>query len=301
MATPTQVLRVNDVDKALGLIVSKANRQNDHKTIMTERATSKMLRDRTGTAYSEVYYKRLHAYDIEDDTVETNPQMLTDEQVKFYLSMISIYTVWNWKVTKRLQVDALDAYSNLASMAIKRRIDEQGLVTIAGASTQETVATLSSAHLAAAKARIIADDNPPMDKDTAYGVFHSFTTQALYNQMAYIPSSSQNSARPYPTGPSADAVKAGPKSAFECGGVMVDTDNNMKRDASNNANGAVWNREALWYITSNGPNSSARKELPEIGGGSTGLFLRSEQAWAIPSFHSGKIITIEAGAVTPSI
>ena len=294
MAGPV-VTGVRDVDAALGLVIVSANRQNDHKGTMPMLSTRKTLRRRTGLAYSEVYYKRLQAYPIQDDSWESNPQILSDQAHRTYLTMISIFIAWNWRVKERLQVDALKDYGELAGMAVKRRVNDEGLKVLASGASQESVSTLSIQHLVNAKARINASDNPPSDKRNAYAVFHSYSNLAVYNEVATL---SNVSARPYPQGPSASALRAGPMPEYRWGGVMGFDDDNIKI-TSTNAKGGIFNKDGIWFIM--GEKSSEKKRLPERGGGSDGLFIRSEQAWTIPPWMSDHVISITAGAATPTI
>ena len=294
MAEP-MVTGVLDIDKALGLVIVAANRQNDHKGTMPMLATRKTLRRRTGLAYSEVYYKRLQAYPISDTTWESNPQILTDQAHRTYLQMISIFIAWNWRVKARLQVDALKEYGELAGMAVKRRINEEGLVTLGSGGEQFTVTTLSVGTLSNAKTRINNSDNPPMDKRQCYAVFHSYSNLAVYNEIANL-TGSNFGVRPL-QGMTAEAVRQGPMPEYRYGGVTGFDDDNIKR-VSNNAKGGIFNKDGVWYII--GEKSSEKKRIAERGGGSDGLFIRSEQAWTIPPWMSDHVYSVTAGAMQPS-
>lgn len=298
MAEP-MVTGVLDVDKALGLVIVSANRQNDHKGTMPMLATRKTLRRRTGLAYSEVYYKRLQAYPISDTSWESNPQILTDQAHRTYLQMISIFIAWNWRVKARLQVDALREYGELAGMAVKRRINEEGLVVL-GSGEQGNAATLSVQTLVNAKTRINNSDNPPMDKRQCFAVFHSYSNLAVYNEIANLTGNvgeSNFGVRPFGQGMTAEAVRSGPMPEYRYGGVTGFDDDNIRR-SGNSAKGGVFNKDGVWYIM--GEKSSEKKRIAERGGGSDGLFIRSEQAWTIPAWMHDHVYSITAGATEPT-
>jgi len=282
-----------DLADSLPTIVASARIVREYEGVMQRLSSPERLDEGTGLSWREVSFAALTASDVGETSTLDNPQTLSDALFTVTPTVTAIHTVITDRVKARIAKTALGKIGSLAQNAIERKKDEDGLTALDAASVSlpGLGSTLTSGHIAAAGSRVmngagVEPSNPPY-----YAVLHSFQIKDLYDEVTAGVGTYN-----IPEGETARVYKEGWRGSIN--GVQIFMDNNINVDASDDAKGGVFAKEALVLVQ--GRNSrvvTLRNE--KLGGGADELIMYDEYAYGERS--SGNwLIEIYSDATTPT-
>lgn len=271
---------------------SSARIVRENEGIMTQVVDKKTLGEGIGLSWNEVSYAQLTAGAITETTdLDENYAQLADSLLTITPSMVGIATLITDKVKARLNKTAFAQTGGLAQNAIQRKKDEDGITMLDGFSTSLCGAgsTLTSGHIAAGKSRITGNTtepgNPPF-----YCVLHGYQIKDVQDEIIAGVGTYDIGA-----GLTARVFTEGFRGSVS--GAQVFEDGNIAIDASADAKGGVFAKEAIVLVQGRAPRVvSVRKE--NVGGGSDVVYVYDEYAYGERCDHWGCEIYSDATAPT---
>src|SRR5574341_1259738 len=149
---PTGDTTVGVLADSVPTIIAAARQVREYKGAMSQAVTRVTLKDNTGTAWNEISFAALQAQSVTENTLLDNPQQLSDTLFSITPQIAGIHTFITYRVYDRLAKESLDRIGTLAENAMVRKMDEDGLVVLDGATTSLSGAgsTLTTGVIAAA-------------------------------------------------------------------------------------------------------------------------------------------------------
>ena len=277
---------------SLPTILDSARIVREFEGVMIRLSDRTNLADGTGLTWDEISLAQLTAQSVTETTELNNPQLLSDTLFSVTPVMIGVQTIITDRTMRRISKNVASKIGVLAQNAIQRRKDEDGLTFLDGATTSLAGAgvTLTSGHIRAAAARIRSNATEPA-MGPIYGVLHGFQLKVLGDELL-----SGVGTYPIPTGMTADIFRNG--WAGSVAGVELFEDGNINVDASDDAKGGVFAREAAVLVDGFGPKTETQR-LIRVGGGANELIIYDEYAWGERSAGNW-LYEIYTDATTPT-
>ena len=254
-------------------IVSSARRVSEYEGVMPQLADSYRLGEGIGTDWKEVSFAKLDAQAITDSTILDNPQQLSDTPFVVTPTMIGIHTLITWRVGARLSKNAFGQIGPLAQNAMQRKKDIDGLTVLDGAAVSQPGAgnTLTTGVISAMGAQVkfgqgVEPSNPPH-----YGVLHSYQLRDLFDEMT-----AGIGTYPIPEGETARVFREGFSGMIDQ--IKIFRDDLITIDGSSDSKGGVFAKRAVCLVQGRALKTFVR-ERPDVGGGSTEMFLYDEYAY----------------------
>ena len=268
---PTGDTTVGVLQDSVPTIIAAARQVREYKGAMSQAVTRVTLKDNTGTAWNEISFAALQAQNVTENTLLDNPQQLSDTLFSITPQMAGIHTFITYRVYDRLAKESLARIGTLAENAMVRKMDEDGLIVLDGATTSLSGAgtTLTSGIVAAAVARI-AGNTTEQGMPPYYAILHPFQVKDFYDEMVAV------GTYPIPEGITAETLRAGFKGMIS--GCAVIEDGNITIDGSDDAKGGVFAKEGIVLVMSSHPRHFTRVE-PNKGGGGESLWLYEDYAY----------------------
>jgi len=258
-------------------MIAEARIVREQAQVMTSSVDRVTLARNTGTVWNEISLEQLSAQAVTENTELDNPQQLEDTLFSVEPTVIGIQTLITDRVGIRISSKAFARTGRLAQNAIERKKDEDGLTAIDGFTTQLGAAgsALTSGHIRAARYRISSNQTEPAPPENQYfGVFHGFQIKDWEDEILN-PTSGALSEQ-IEQGLATQTFQNGLRGNI--GGVMIKEDGNLTIDASSDAKGGVFHKQALVLVQGRVPYVKTREE-PHIGGGATSMFHYDEYAY----------------------
>lgn len=246
-------------------------RENEGK--MSQLVDRRYLGDGLGENWNEVSYAQLTAMAVTEQVdMDDNFQQLSDSLLTIKPTMIGISTFITDRVKSMMNKTAYAETGSLAMNAIIRKIDEDGLTALDGATTSLCGAgtTLTSGYIAAAKARITGNTtepgNPPF-----YAVLHGYQIKDIQDEII-APVGTYEVTDGLTARVFQDAVVG------KCGGCTIVEDGNITIDSSADAKGGVFSKEALVLVMKRDIDAKNQYK-PNIGGGGDAVYIYVDYAY----------------------
>ena len=269
---PTGDTTVGVLDASIPTIIAAARQVREYKGAMSQAVERVTLKDNTGTAWNEVSFAALQAQSVTENTLLDNPQQLSDTLFSITPQMSGIQTFMTYRVYDQLAKESLGRIGTLAENAMVRKMDEDGLTVLDGATTSLSGAgtTLVSGIVAAAVSRIAGNTTEP-GMPPYYAILHPFQIKDFYDELTAGVGTAA-----IPAGLTAETLRAGYKGNIN--GAMVIEDGNISIDASDDAKGGVFAKEGIVLVMSSHPRHFTRVE-PHKGGGGESMWLYEDYAY----------------------
>jgi len=274
---------------------SSARIVREFEGVMPQLVDKKTLGEGIGLTWQEITYAALTAQAVTETTELDNPQQIADTILTITPTVVGIETFITDRVGARISTIGLGQIGSLGQNAIQRKKDEDGLTIFAtGATTASPGAgnTLTSGHVAAAKANISSNTTEP-GRPPFRCVLHGFQIQDLYNELVagvgtYVTSE----------GPTARVFSTG--FSLPIAGCEVYEDGNIAIDSSADAIGGVFAMEGIVLVQGRSPRIvSVRNE--KRGGGGEHIYHYDEYAYGErPSAAYGWVQKIVSDATAPT-
>ena len=269
---PTGNTTTSVLADSIPTIISSARQVREFKGMMSQAVERVTLKDNTGTAWNEVSFAALTAQSVTEITLLDNPQQLSDTLFSITPQMTGIQTFITYRMYDRISKESIARIGTLAENAMVRRMDEDGLVVLDGAtnSLSGTGTTLVTGVIAAAVSRIRGNVTEPA-MGTIHAVLHPFQVKDFYDELT-----AGVGTYAIPEGLTAEALRNGFKGMIN--GASVIEDGNITIDATPDAKGGVFAKEAIVLVMSSHPRHFTRVE-PDKGGGGESLWLYEDYAY----------------------
>ncbi len=257
---------------SLPTLIASARIVRESKGVMPQLVDKVTLGEGVGLTWNEISLAALTATSISETTTLDNPQQINDTLFSITPTVIGIETVITDRVAARISKNAYAKIGSLAQNAIQRKKDEDGLTVLDGATTSLCGAgtTLTSGYISAAAARIKGNTTEP-GNGALRCVLHSYQIKDLFDELVagvgtYV----------VQDGPTADVFKNG--FTLPVAGCTIYEDGNITIDSDADAKGGVFTEEAIVLVQGRSPLNRT-KELPDLGGGATAVYLYDEYAY----------------------
>ena len=149
---------------SLPTLIMSARQVRENEGVMPQLVEQQTLGVGVGLTWNEVSMDQLTAQSITETTVLNNPQQITDNIFSITPTVVGIQTLITDRVAARISQNAYAKIGSLAQNAIQRKKDEDGLTMLDGFSGSHPGSgstTLTSGHIAAAKAKITGNSTEP--------------------------------------------------------------------------------------------------------------------------------------------
>ncbi len=269
---PNGPLHMNDLQDSIPYVLQSARTIREYDGVMVRLSDHVILGNNQGPDWHEISLSQLVAQGITETTNLNNPQSITDTLLTITPVMVGVQTIITDRTMRRISSNVAAKIGKLAQEAIQRKKDEDGLTALDGATTSLGGAgtTMTSGLVSAAAARIRGNPTEA-GKGPLYTVLHPFQLKDIQDELIQ--------------GVGTYAIPAGlTEEVFRRGfkGTLFDTevytDGNITIDASDDAKGGVFVREALILVDGKSPWTETDR-LGRYGGGANELILYDEYAW----------------------
>ncbi|MDA1035831.1 MAG: hypothetical protein O3B65_02985 [Chloroflexi bacterium] len=119
---------------SLPTVVTQARLVRETKGTMSQLADRVTLGEGVGNDWKEISLAKLTASVITETTEEDNPQQLSDSAFSITPSVISVHTVISDRADRNVSKNVMAKIGPLGQNAIERKKNQDGLVTLDGAS-----------------------------------------------------------------------------------------------------------------------------------------------------------------------
>jgi len=272
---------------------SSARQVREYEGKMSQLVDRRYLGEGIGLNWNEVSYAQLTAMAVTEQTdMDDNFQQLADSLLTITPTLIGISTFITDRLRQVMNKKAYAETGGLAMNAIIRKMDEDGLTVLDSATTSLCGAgsTLTSGHIAAAKARISGNatepGNPPY-----YAVLHGYQIKDIADEIIA-------SVGTYPVTDGLTARVFEDAIVGKCGGCTVVEDGNITIDSSADAKGGVFAKEGIVLVMERDIDAK-EKYLPNVGGGGNAVYVYAGYAYGERSAGSW-LYEIYSDATAPS-
>jgi len=256
---------------SLNKVIAAARNTREYDGVMPQLVDKVTLGKGDGTSWHEVQTNQLTAEAVSETEEYDNPQQITDTLFSITPTVIGCQTILTDRVKLRISGKSFTKLGQLAQQAIQRKKDEDGITVLDGATTSLCGAgvTLASGYIAAAVFRISSNTTEPGPAPYRC-VLHGFQMKDLYDELVV-----GVGLAPVSEGPTADVFKNGFK--LPIAGCEVYEDGNITPDASDDAKGGVFSKEAIVLVQGRSPWTETERR--QIGGGADSVWVYDEYAY----------------------
>lgn len=251
-----------------------------------------------GNTWSEVDFAKLIASSVTETTDNIDsPEQLSDSLISITPTDSGIHILYTDRVADRViaQSAAIVRSGVLGMNAIMRKEDIDGISQGRSAATDlgSAGAAMTSTLVRHAKYRISSNATEP-NQGPFHMQHHGFALADIDDEL-----SAPLGTYEITSGVSADTIMNSYTSAPRMlGGVFISENGNMSIDGSDDSEGFVYARDGIILVEGNGIRTEVLRR-PNIGGGSTSVFMYYEFAWGFRS--SGNwAFSITADATAPA-
>lgn len=257
---------------SLNDVVAAARAVREYEGKMSQLVERHTLEEGTGLSWRETVFAKLTAMSITEHTVNENYQQFSDSDWSITPTMVQVATLVTDRVARRIDKKAYARMGSLAMNAMVRMKDTDGLAVLDGFTTSLGGAgtTLTTGLIAAASTRISSNTTEPF-MGAKRAVLHGFQIKDIYDELTASIGTSELT-----EGMTARVFKEGFRG--KVADVMIYEDGNLTIDGDSDAKGGVFASDAIVLVQ--GMNLKRETERkPNIGGGSTALYLTDEYAY----------------------
>lgn len=267
------ITHVTNLADSLPTIIASARIVREYEGVMVRLSDRTDLSKNSGLSWNEISLAQLNAQGVTETTELNNPQQIADTLFTITPVMVGVQTIITDRTMMRISVNVAAQIGKLAQNAIQRKKDEDGLTALDGATTSLGGAgtTFSSGLVAAAASRIRGNTTEP-GMGALYTVLHPFQVKDIQDELVQGVGTYA-----IPAGLTADVFRQGFKGTLY--GTEIYEDGNITIDASDDAKGGVFVREALVLVDGRRGPWTETDRLGRYGGGANEMILYDEYAW----------------------
>lgn len=257
---------------SLNDIIVSARIVREYEGIMPGVVDKQTLPEGSGLDWNEISLGQLTAQAVTETTELDNPQQIADTLFSITPTVIGIHTVITDRVKKRIAPIVYAKIGALSQNAIQRKKDEDGITVLdGGTSLCGAGVTLSSGYITAAATRIQGNATEP-GKPPINCVLHPYQVKDLLNELV-------SGVGTFPVDESGITARAF-RDAYvgKIGGVNIFSDGNITVDASSDAKGGVFAKEAIVLVQGRSPWVESERK-PNLGGGADVYYVYDEYAY----------------------
>jgi len=257
-------------------IRSSARIVRENEGVMTQLVDKRYLGEGIGTNWNEISYAQLSAMSVTESTdMDDNFQQMSDTPLTITPTMFGISTFITDRLRQMMNRTCYAQVGSLAMNAVVRKMDEDGITVLDGATTSLCGAgtTLTSGYISAATSRITGNTtepgNPPL-----YCVLHGYQIKDIADELT-------NGVGTYNIngeGLTSRVWREGYRGVVQAGGAQVFEDGNITIDSSDDAKGGVFAREGILLIMASDIDVK-EKYMPNIGGGGNAVYIYVDYAY----------------------
>ena len=257
---------------SLPTVIDAARIVREFEAVMPKLVDRTTLPEGTGLNWDEISLARLTAQSVTENTILDNPQQIQDTLFSITPTVVGIQTLVTDRTKRRISKNVAAKMGELAGNAMERKKDADGLAILDGATTSLNGAntTLASGVIAAAANRIMGNTTergmPPL-----YTVLHPFQLKDVQDELV-----SGVGTYAIPSGLTENTFRQGFSGSLY--NTEVYTNGNIAIDASDDAKGGVFAKEAIVLVQGHSPRAESKRE-PGYGGGSDVMFMYDEYAY----------------------
>jgi hypothetical protein len=232
---------IADVDNIVVPMLAASRYTIEHETLMKQLTRNVRLEDRAGESYREPKWNTMTAQSLTRGVDMSNGQKLSDTLQTFTPSEVGIQVYLEKQLVRTRRDDMFTVAGKVMGLALSRKLDIDGLAMLDSFSLALGTAgtALTWEYISAAKTAIMGRSEPgPMP---IYGAFHPHMLHPLAKDLA------PTGTYPVPSGVSQEVIEQG-FVAKSLAGVSIFQDGNITIDASDDAKGGVWSKEALILV-----------------------------------------------------
>jgi hypothetical protein len=254
------------------LIIDSARIVREHDGVFMRVVDMVKLAENTGLSWEEISLSQMEAQAVTEATVLDNPQQYVDTLFTITPTVIGIQTIVTDRTYRRLSKKTIGKMGALAQNAIQRKKDEDFITVLDSATTSLAAAnaSLTSGHISAAVNRIKGNTTEPSN-GTIFTVLHPFQLKDIQDELV-----AGVGTYAIPSGMTEETFRKGFMGTLF--GSNVFEDGNITIDASADAKGGVFAREAIVMVQGHSNRKETRRR-PEIGGGADEMFIYDEYAY----------------------
>ena len=253
---------------------SSARIVREYEGVMQRLVTMERLGEGIGLSWQELSYDQLTAMAITETTESNNPQQIVDTLLSITPTMVQIHTVILDRVANRINKKGFAKLGQLGQNAVERKVDEDGLVVLDGATTSlgSSGTTATASYIAAAQSRIAGNTTEP-GNPPYYAVLHPFVVKDFYDEII-------SGVGTYPIGDDSTLTGRVFKEGFKgmVSNAQVIQDGNVTIDGSTDAKGGVFAKEGIILVRGRAPNIKVLRN-EKIGGGASEVLHNDEYAY----------------------
>jgi len=273
--------------------IMSARQVREYVGVMAQLVDRATLGVGMGLTWQEVSFDQLNAQDITENTELENPQQVSDTNLAITPTVVGVQVRITDRVKDRIVKVAYAKIGGLAQNAVERKKDEDGITVLdSGATTASpgAGATLTAGHIYASVSNIQGNSTEPA-MPPFRAVLHPYQIKDLEDELVAGISSA-----PLMEGPTAQVFTQGWK--LPINGCEVYPDGNITPDASDDAKGGVFAKEAIILVQGRAPRAvPVRRE--HIGGGATDVYHYDEYAYGVRS-STNWLYEIQSDATAPT-
>lgn len=268
---PTGVTTTSALNDSLPFMIDAARVVRPYAAIMPKLVERHTLAEGTGLSFDEVALSQLTATNITETTILDNPQELVDTLFSITPLMAGIHTVMTRKAQRRISTAVKAKTGVLAQQAMETKKDKDLLIVLDGATVSLGGAgSTFSAGLVSAAASRIKGNSTEHGMGEIFTVLHPFMTKDVQDDI--VAGIGTNT---IPAGLTEETFRRGFSGTLF--GTEVYEDGNISVDASDDAKGGVFVREALVLVQGASPTAYTQF-LPAHGGGADAMWMYDEYA-----------------------
>lgn len=251
-----------------------------------------------GNTWSEVDFAKLVASSVTENTDNIDsPEQLSDSLISITPTDSGIHILYTDRVADRVITDAASIVRSgiLGMKAIMRKEDIDGIAQGRSASTDLGSAgnPLTSSLVRHSKYRI-SSNVTEINNGPFHMQHHGFVLADIEDQLTAAVGTYEIT-----SGVTADVFANSYTSAPRTlGGVMIHENGNMSIDSSTDSEGFVYARDGIILVEGRGIRTEVLRR-PNIGGGSTSVFMYYEFAWGFRSSGNWQF-SLTADATAPA-
>ena len=266
---PTGNTTTSSLADSLPIVIDGARIVREYEGVYNRVVDKQTLPPGTGLNWDEISLSQLIATQVTESTVLDNPQQLVDTLFSITPTVIGIQTLFTDRVQRRIAKVAWAKTGTLAQNAMNRKKDEDFLTVLDGATTSLGGAGTTNTFglISAAGSRITGNTTEPA-RGALFAVLHPFQIKDIQDEIV-----AGVGTYTVPTGMTEDVFRKGFSGSVANANVFAD--GNMAIDASDDAKGGVFAREAIVLVQGHSPRNESRRR-PEIGGGADEMFMYDE-------------------------
>lgn len=260
--------------KSLEVIIDSARAVREYPFVFNETTEQHKIPANSGLNWDEIAVGKMTAQTgITELTELDNPQLFTEDVIRYEPIMSGINWIVTDKMKARTSVKTLKATGEVAMNAINRQTDKAYLSCGQTATTTRGSAgtSITIGHLNAMRNFVEIGNAVEPANGKVYGIIHQWQNATLEDAIT-----TTLGTYPIPTGLSEDVIKRGFKGNLAGTNLMVD--NNLTPDANDDVEMFVHVKEAIVLIRGLELRRFT-KPRPELGGGATEYFIYEDLAF----------------------